>query len=193
VVAGAAPEPQVSPSSSYKPKRLPRYCLWYIRLIKKGFQPMLASIMSLLLAFVVGTSGSNASANKPLRSPSPLPTSTAVSTMYEVPLSSVTIPSQCKSDSVHYTTAFNAPAGSEVQGTSGNDVIFAGSESIVHGGAGNDCIVLASESEGYGDNGNDILISEGGDNVLDGGTGSNTAYYHKLTDIIKNFQTAHAL
>jgi Ca2+-binding RTX toxin-like protein len=149
---------------------------------------MLASILSVMIAFVMGGTNSAVTPGKVVHSPSPTPT--PVSVAYGVPLSTVTIPTDCNPSHIHYTTAFNAPADSEVQGTADNDVIFAGSESEVHGGAGNDCIILNTESEGYGDGGNDILISNGGDNVLDGGAGNDTAYYHKLTDVLNGIETA---
>jgi Ca2+-binding RTX toxin-like protein len=148
--------------------------------------------MSVLLSLFIHASGASApTIGSSVRTPSPSPTPAPVSVAYEVKLSSITVPVQCKDHT--YTTAFKAPADSTVQGTSGNDIIFAGDESIIHGGAGDDCIVADFETSAYGDAGNDILISKTGDNILDGGTGNDTAYYHAGTDIIQNIETANKL
>jgi len=105
---------------------------------------------------------------------------------YEVPLASVSVPTQCQGHT--YTHAFSAPADSLVTGTSGPDIIYAGQDSIIHGGAGNDCIVITTLTSAYGDDGNDILVSQADDNYLDGGNGIDTAYYFKATDATKHIE-----
>lgn len=102
-------------------------------------------------------------------------------TTYEVPLSSVTIPAECTGT---YTHAFNAPAGVVVTGTSANDIIFAGDASSVHAGAGDDCIVVTARASVKGEAGNDILVSRNGQNNLDGGVGTDTAYYFVQSDSV---------
>jgi hypothetical protein len=152
---------------------------------------MFSSLASLFLTLFMHASGTAVVPNVGHHSPSPTPTPAPVSVAYEVPLTSVTVPTQCQGHT--YTHAFNAPADSSVQGTSGNDLIMAGDESIVHGGSGDDCIIVNFESSAYGDDGNDILISKTGDNLLDGGIGQNTGYYHPLTDAVQNIQTLDKL
>jgi Ca2+-binding RTX toxin-like protein len=94
---------------------------------------------------------------------------------YEVPLSSVAVPTQC---SAHYDHAFVVPAGASFTGTSKNDLIFAGDASSVHGGSGDDCIVLSSRVSAHGDAGNDTFVSNGNQNSIHGDAGNDTAYYH---------------
>lgn len=133
---------------------------------------MFASIMSMLLALI-----------------NPHVTPAAKTLQYEVALNTVAVPAQCVQTPNFYTHAFNAPADAIVNGTSGNDIIFAGTESIIHGNAGDDCMVALSETSAYGDAGSDVLISQSGNNILDGGAGSDTAYYHKDSDLLRNIET----
>lgn len=134
---------------------------------------MFASIMSVMLGLLFGT-----------------PSHAYVPPTYQVPLDSVTIPLQCQGHT--YTHAFSAPANVVVTGTSGNDIMFAGQNSVIHGGAGNDCIVATTRTSAYGDAGDDILISQAGGNYLDGGAGTDTAYYFAATDAVKHVEHLNA-
>jgi Ca2+-binding RTX toxin-like protein len=104
---------------------------------------------------------------------------------YEVALSSITIPAECKGT---YTHAFNAPSNVIVRGTAGNDIIFADTNSSAYGLGGDDCIIGTNNTALYGGDGNDTLVSRTGGNYLAGGTGFDTAYYYYLTDAINSIE-----
>lgn len=107
---------------------------------------------------------------------------------YEVPLSSVTAPSQCTATYAH---AFVVPSGGVLTGTSSNDLIFAGYGSSIHAGDGNDCLVSDGGAGLKGEGGDDIFVSTvSGANSIDGGAGNDTAYYRKGFDGIKNVENA---
>jgi hypothetical protein len=103
---------------------------------------------------------------------------------YEVPVSSVAVPSQCTGT---YTHAFVAPAGSKVTGTSENDLIFVGEGSSALGGDGDDCIVGGVRSSLKGEAGNDTLVSNG-QSSLNGGADVDTAYYKAGSDSVKEVE-----
>jgi hypothetical protein len=115
-----------------------------------------------------------------------------VAPTYEVPLSSVVVPSQCSGKT--YTHAFDARStnGVIVNGTAGNDIIFVGNNSSAYGLAGDDCIVGGTNDGFYGGDGNDTIVSKGGGNYLDGGNGTDTGYYFYATDAINSIENAIA-
>jgi hypothetical protein len=94
---------------------------------------------------------------------------------YEVPLNSVTVPTQCTATYAH---AYVVPAGASFTGSTKNDLIFAGDGSSVHGGAGDDCIVMSNRVSAHGDAGNDTFVSTGNQNSIHGDAGYDTAYYN---------------
>jgi len=71
-----------------------------------------------------------------------------------------------------------------INGTSGNDLIFAlGGTDIVNGGGGNDCIVGGTGSDTLrGGNGKDVLLGEDGADSLDGGNHEDQLYGGDGTD-----------
>jgi Ca2+-binding RTX toxin-like protein len=107
---------------------------------------------------------------------------------YEVALSKVVVPIECKGRT--YTHAFDARGhdGVIVNGTSGNDIIFVNNYSVAYGKGGNDCIVGNNSNYLSGGDGNDTLVSRGGGNYLDGGNGYDTAYYYYYLDAINSIE-----
>ncbi|PCR93981.1 type I secretion target, partial [Pseudomonas fluorescens] len=73
--------------------------------------------------------------------------------------------------------------GHTLTGTSGDDVLVAGSgDNILNGGDGNDVLTAGSgNNELHGGAGNDLLYSGPGNDLLDGGTGIDTASYAHAT------------
>lgn len=73
-----------------------------------------------------------------------------------------------------------------INGTSGNDLIFArGGNDTVNGGGGNDCIVGGAGSDTLrGGNGKDVLLGEEGTDTLDGGNNEDKLYGGEGTDIL---------
>ncbi|PZW59675.1 putative secreted protein (type I secretion substrate) [Pseudomonas sp. URMO17WK12:I6] len=74
-------------------------------------------------------------------------------------------------------------AGHTLTGTSGDDVLIAGTgNNIVNAGDGNDVLTAGSgNNEMHGGAGNDLLFSGPGNDWLDGGTGNDTASYAHAT------------
>ncbi|WP_192560066.1 retention module-containing protein [Pseudomonas allokribbensis] len=73
--------------------------------------------------------------------------------------------------------------GHTLTGTSGDDVLVAGSgDNILNGGDGNDVLTAGSgNNELHGGAGNDLLYSGPGNDILDGGTGIDTVSYAHAT------------
>ncbi|MFW0754350.1 retention module-containing protein [Pseudomonas sp. H11T01] len=73
--------------------------------------------------------------------------------------------------------------GHTLTGTSGDDVLVAGSgDNILNGGDGNDVLTAGSGNNTlHGGAGNDLLFSGPGNDLLDGGTGNDTASYAHAT------------
>jgi Ca2+-binding RTX toxin-like protein len=74
-------------------------------------------------------------------------------------------------------------AGHTLTGTSGDDVLIAGTgNNIINAGDGNDVLTAGSgNNEMHGGAGNDLLFSGPGNDWLDGGTGNDTASYAHAT------------
>ncbi|ATE76348.1 retention module-containing protein [Pseudomonas frederiksbergensis] len=74
-------------------------------------------------------------------------------------------------------------AGHTLTGTSGDDVLIAGTgNNIINAGDGNDVLTAGSgNNEMHGGAGNDLLFSGPGNDLLDGGTGNDTASYAHAT------------
>ncbi|WP_331832634.1 retention module-containing protein [Pseudomonas sp. LH21] len=74
-------------------------------------------------------------------------------------------------------------AGNTLTGTSGDDVLLAGTgDTTLHGGAGNDVLVAGAGNDSlYGGDGDDLLIGGPGNDLLDGGPGNDTASYARAT------------
>ncbi|MCK9817320.1 retention module-containing protein [Pseudomonas sp. MAFF 302046] len=73
--------------------------------------------------------------------------------------------------------------GHTLTGTSGDDVLVAGSgDNVLNGGDGNDVLTAGSGNNTLnGGNGNDLLFSGPGNDLLDGGSGIDTASYAHAT------------
>jgi VCBS repeat-containing protein len=74
-------------------------------------------------------------------------------------------------------------AGHTLTGTSGDDVLIAGTgNNVINAGEGNDLLTAGSgNNEMHGGAGNDLLFSGPGNDWLDGGTGNDTASYAHAT------------
>ncbi|WP_248737990.1 retention module-containing protein [Pseudomonas sp. MWU12-2029] len=85
------------------------------------------------------------------------------------------------SDSANVTITYQD--GHTLTGTSGDDVLVAGSgDNILNGGDGNDVLTAGSgNNELHGGAGNDLLYSGPGNDILDGGTGIDTVSYAHAT------------
>ncbi|WP_248742888.1 MULTISPECIES: retention module-containing protein [unclassified Pseudomonas] len=85
------------------------------------------------------------------------------------------------SDSANVTISYQD--GHTLTGTSGDDVLVAGSgDNILNGGDGNDVLTAGSgNNELHGGAGNDLLYSGPGNDILDGGTGIDTVSYAHAT------------
>ncbi|WPN33131.1 Ig-like domain-containing protein [Pseudomonas sp. P5_109] len=85
------------------------------------------------------------------------------------------------SDSANLTISYQD--GHTLTGTSGDDVLVAGTgNNIINAGGGNDVLTAGSgNNELHGDAGNDLLYSGPGNDLLDGGTGIDTASYAHAT------------
>ncbi|MDL5595582.1 retention module-containing protein [Bacillus subtilis] len=85
------------------------------------------------------------------------------------------------SDSANVTISYQE--GHTLTGTSGDDVLVAGSgDNILNGGDGNDVLTAGSgNNELHGGAGNDLLYSGPGNDILDGGTGIDTVSYAHAT------------
>ncbi|WP_192553079.1 retention module-containing protein [Pseudomonas sp. IzPS59] len=85
------------------------------------------------------------------------------------------------SDSANVTITYQD--GHTLTGTSGDDVLVAGSgDNILNGGDGNDVLTAGSgNNELHGGAGNDLLFSGPGNDILDGGTGIDTVSYAHAT------------
>lgn len=85
------------------------------------------------------------------------------------------------SDSANLTISYQD--GHTLTGTSGDDVLVAGTGSnIINAGDGNDVLTAGSgNNELHGDAGNDLLFSGPGNDTLDGGTDIDTASYAHAT------------
>ncbi|SMQ25680.1 type I secretion C-terminal target domain (VC_A0849 subclass) [Pseudomonas helmanticensis] len=85
------------------------------------------------------------------------------------------------SDTANVTITYQD--GHTLTGTSGDDVLVAGTgDNILNGGDGNDVLTAGSgNNELHGGAGNDLLYSGPGNDLLDGGTGIDTASYAHAT------------
>ncbi|QJP94458.1 retention module-containing protein [Pseudomonas fluorescens] len=85
------------------------------------------------------------------------------------------------SDTANVTISYQD--GHTLTGTSGDDVLVAGSgDNILNGGDGNDVLTAGSgNNELHGGAGNDLLYSGPGNDLLDGGTGIDTVSYAHAT------------
>ncbi|WP_423205120.1 retention module-containing protein [Pseudomonas kribbensis] len=85
------------------------------------------------------------------------------------------------SDTANVTITYQD--GHTLTGTSGDDVLVAGSgDNILNGGDGNDVLTAGSgNNELHGGAGNDLLYSGPGNDILDGGTGIDTVSYAHAT------------
>ncbi|WP_454563198.1 retention module-containing protein [Pseudomonas sp. AIG] len=85
------------------------------------------------------------------------------------------------SDTANVTISYQD--GHTLTGTSGDDVLVAGTgDNILNGGDGNDVLTAGSgNNELHGGAGNDLLYSGPGNDLLDGGTGIDTASYAHAT------------
>ncbi|MGX0891851.1 VCBS repeat-containing protein [Pseudomonas sp. ADAK2 TE3594] len=85
------------------------------------------------------------------------------------------------SDSAGVTISYQD--GHTLTGTSGDDVLVAGTgNNVINAGGGNDVLTAGSgNNELHGGAGNDLLFSGAGNDLLDGGTGNDTASYAHAT------------
>jgi VCBS repeat-containing protein len=85
------------------------------------------------------------------------------------------------SDSAAVTISYQD--GHTLTGTSGDDVLVAGTgNNIINAGGGNDVLTAGSgNNELHGGAGNDLLFSGAGNDLLDGGIGNDTASYAHAT------------
>lgn len=78
--------------------------------------------------------------------------------------------------------------GSEIlNGTTGNDLIFAlGGSDVVNGKGGNDCIVGGDGSDSlHGQNGNDVILGGNGSDAIQGDSGNDWLYGQDGSDSVK--------
>ncbi|MGE8114035.1 retention module-containing protein [Pseudomonas sp. NPDC086566] len=77
-------------------------------------------------------------------------------------------------------------AGTELNGTAGNDVMMASNvDTVLNGGDGHDVLVGGGGNDTlHGGNGNDLLIGGLGNDLLDGGAGNDTASYASATGAV---------
>lgn len=99
-----------------------------------------------------------------------------------------TLPVACAETGYTYgSPIIGTDESNSINGTSGNDLIFAlGGSDIVNGGGGNDCIVGGSGSDTLrGGNGKDVLLGEDGTDSLDGGNHEDKLYGGDGADSLK--------
>lgn len=89
------------------------------------------------------------------------------------------VPAQCSANGITYGAPIIGTEGSDiVNGTNGNDLIFAlGGSDIVNGKNGHDCIVGGDGSDVLrGGNGNDIILGGAGSDSISGDNGNDSIY-----------------
>lgn len=98
------------------------------------------------------------------------------------------VPAECVVEGVTYGAPIMGTNGSNViNGTSGNDLIFAlGGSDVVNGKAGHDCIVGGNGSDAiHGDNGNDVILGGEGSDAIQGDAGHDWIYGQDGSDSLK--------
>ena len=88
------------------------------------------------------------------------------------------VPTACMGNGTYGAPIVGTNGSNNINGTSGDDLIFAlGGSDTVNGGGGNDCIVGGAGSDSLrGGNGMDVILGEGGSDSLDGGNHEDDLY-----------------
>lgn len=98
------------------------------------------------------------------------------------------VPAECVVEGVVYGAPIVGTNGSNIiNGTAGNDLIFAlGGSDVVNGKGGNDCIVGGDGSDViHGDNGNDVILGGQGSDAIQGDAGNDWIYGQDGSDSLK--------
>ncbi len=141
-------------------------------------------------AFTIGINNEDTTYNfeliptEPTSTPTmtPTPTSTPTPTPTGLP-----IPTACSEIEFAGSPIIGTNADEQINGTNGNDLIFAlGGSDVVNGKGGNDCIVGGTGSDALrGDGGNDVILGEEGSDSLIGGGGNDHLYGGAGSDALK--------
>ncbi len=99
------------------------------------------------------------------------------------PTPGIEIPAQCDQN-LTYNVINGTNASQTINGTSGNDLIFArGGSDKIDGKSGNDCIVGGDGSDSIkGGSGNDVILGGDGSDKIEGGSGVDSLYGEEGSD-----------
>ncbi len=106
---------------------------------------------------------------------------------YDFVVNPYAIPAEC-SEIEELSTPIVGTNGSEIlNGTAGNDLIFArGGSDVVNGKGGADCIVGGDGSDSlHGQGGNDVILGGNGSDVINGNEGNDWLYGQEGSDSLK--------
>ena len=104
-----------------------------------------------------------------------------------IPVDPFAVPVACSDIAFSGAPIVGTNGSDSINGTSGNDLIFAlGGSDVVNGGGGNDCIVGGMGSDSLrGGNGNDVILGGDGSDSLDGGNNEDKLYGEDGVDSLK--------